>query len=58
MKNITAKQLEKLQIKNFLTKKMVLENVEVILKTPDLKRKELTDEETIIKISRLPIEDN
>ena len=39
MKNITAKQLEKLQIKIFLIKKTI-ENVEVISKTRGLKRNE------------------
>ena len=47
MKNITAKQLEKLQIKIFLTKKMI-ENVEVISKTKGLKR----NEKLMIKIQK------
>ena len=47
-----GKKLEKLQIKNFLTKKMVLENVEVILKTPDLKRKENSVVKTQILLRR------
>ena len=47
MKNITAKQLEKLQIKIFLTKKTI-ENVEVISKTRGLKR----NEKLMIKIQK------
>ena len=47
MKNITAKQLEKLQIKIFLTKKTI-ENVEVISKTKGLKR----NEKLMIKIQK------
>ena len=47
-----GKKLEKLQIKNFLTKKMVLENVEVILKTPGLKRKENSVVKTQILLRR------
>ena len=47
MKNITAKQLEKLQIKIFLIKKTT-ENVEVISKTRGLKR----NEKLMIKIQK------
>merc|ERR1740129_1662723 len=47
MKNITAKQLEKLQIKIFLIKKTI-ENVEVISKTKGLKR----NEKLMIKIQK------
>merc|ERR1740129_664633 len=47
MKNITAKQLEKLQIKIFLIKKTT-ENVEVISKTKGLKR----NEKLMIKIQK------
>ena len=47
MKNITAKQLEKLQIKIFLTKKTI-ESVEVISRTRGLKR----NEKQMIKIQK------